>query len=173
MAQVDNAVLLDKVINCQNRDIYVCKAYDCAHANSLDQNEHFKQCIDFIKQLDEVAWNTKLCQEEGKMLNVSWREYHILCNEIIPKILGETIKELCIKPVFAEATMYGDEFSKFCPFSKGDFVMYTAKPIQIEEPYIEFEGKKYKIRDKDRINEDYIKIEETPFYTIDGIVLEI
>ena len=91
MAQVDNAVLLDKVINCQDRDLFVCMAYDCAHATSLDRTEHFNQCIKYIKELDDVAWNTKICQEDGKRLNVSWRDYHVLCNEILPSILGETI----------------------------------------------------------------------------------
>ena len=172
MAQVDNAVLLDKVINCQDRDLFVCMAYDCAHATSLDRTEHFNQCIKYIKELDDVAWNTKICQEDGKRLNVSWRDYHILCNEILPSILGETIKDLCIKPIFTEATMYGDEFNNFCPFSRGEFIMYSSKPIEVETDTIEVEGKKYKVRDFDRANELITKIEETPFYTLYGVVLE-
>ena len=161
---LDDAVVLKRLIESKNEELSAYKGYLISISSEPNSSREasFKQCIDSLKALTDVQYNFQVLTDEAQKLKVSRRDYRNLCDNIC-QMLGDKIQELCIVPVYSQATNYENA----CPYSSNSFIMYTTKPVDIalSSNRIIYDGNLYKMIETKR--------EETPYYTIYGTLLEL
>lgn len=151
---MDAAILLKRLIDSENTDTTIYKAYKNAIDNSYQSpNEEFTKCIEGLKILSQTQYDFKVLANESKLFDLSRRDYRELC-DMICFMLGDKIKDLCIKPIFTKPTQFED----YCPFVKNDIVIYSIKPLTPGFRIVNDDKETYHIIDS--------KLETTPYYEI-------
>ena len=154
-------VLIKKLIDCKNEEIELYKAYKHAISSYESEEDAFNQCISDLKMLSSGQYDFSWITREAKLLSINRKDYRELC-EIVSEMLGSKIKNVCIKCVCVTDTNFED----YCPHSSGDFIYYTAKPIDVgETTQVKFDGDIYETVS--------CKPERTPYYEIYGTYLEL
>lgn len=143
---LDPAILMQKLYNIENEDSVILKAYkDTIQSTELDI------LIDDIKKMTDVQYDFKFLTREKEYFSINRHDTRELC-DMVCKLLGNRIEEICIKPIISKPSRYED----YCPFSSEDLIVYSVKPL--DNTLIMYEGRSYNILDT--------KHETTPYYSL-------
>lgn len=171
---MEKSILIKRLIECkdaQDENIErLLKAYQFSTAanDNLDPSELFTKCVSFINDLsdldsekslllnfnrqNQIAEKLSITNSEGQR-DVHRTDIYVLINGIC-ECLGDTIKRLCITPVFTKPSHL-----EGCPISTDELVMYTAKPFDVtEQPIVTFEGDRYRATNRFEENAGYYHI---------------
>lgn len=164
---MDKNILIKRLVEREDADNRLLEAYKLSISanDNVDPSELFTQCVSFIKDLsdldnvllnfdylDKLATKLSIIDEEGQR-DVKRNDIYVLINGIC-ECLGDTIKKLCINPVFTVPSHL-----EGCPVSTNELVMYTTKPFDItEQPIVTFDGDRYKAIKRYEENAGYYHI---------------
>ena len=153
----NNAVLLNKLINCNDTSIELYRHYLKTKLNSsFDVSGTFNSYIDSIKYLSDKPFDFQWVITNAKQFDCTRRDFIKLCDDIC-MILGKCVEELCCharEPIITKPTKMDN-----CPFSSAELVLYGNKVDSVK-----YDGYIYKVADT--------KLEATPYYTIYANLLE-
>ena len=156
----NDAILLNKVIKCEQPDNFLYQCYLDTNKKLYD-TENFNNLINDLKILCEMQYDFSLLSSESKKFNVNRRDYKAMC-EMICVLIGDAIKDICNhsrEPIITSPTNFED----YCHFKSAELVLYGNS--NLEDSIITYDGKKYKVVDS--------QVEQTPYYMIYCNLLEL
>lgn len=156
---MDNAILLTKLNNYENKDFELYKYYiNATSFNFINETIEFNVCMQSLKELIEKQYDFEWLAENAKIFEVSRRDFRSLCDDVCI-LLGNRIEELCKYtkvPIYTKPSKFED----YCPFANEIMVVYGNF-----NNYVTIEGKHYIIIDT--------KLESTPYYNIYCNIIEL
>jgi hypothetical protein len=155
---MDQAVLLNKLMNCKDESIELYRFYLYALDMSLEPVDMFNKCINAIKYLVDKQYDFQWIFVNAKQFNVTRKDFKDLCDDVC-MILGDRINEICKYSKFPIITK-PTNFENYCPFNSDTLVVYG----EFTEP-VKYEGK--------IIRTIETKTEKTPYYCIHCTSLDL
>ena len=124
---MDSAVLLKKLIDSNNEEMSLYRAYKDAIDNSYaTPEEAFNQCIYDLKMMSQAQYDFGWLTREARLFEVTRRDYRELC-DMICAMLGDKINDL--SPILTSVSSkkkYKSSPSKMKAFSTVvDFSLFT------------------------------------------------
>lgn len=157
----NDSVLLKKLIQSNNEDLIIYRAYQDVMSVSDNPNQDFIKCIEDISDLSNYQYNYDYLTKEAKILNIYRRDMQQLC-DMVCAMLGDKLHDLCIKPIYVPSHNY----EKYCVYPNSDLIMYTIKSVDIDIiAKVDFDGNAYKTIE--------CRLEKTPYYELYATLLEL
>lgn len=151
---MDSAVLLKKLIDSNNEEMSLYRAYKDAIDNSYaTPEEAFNQCIYDLKMMSQAQYDFGWLTREARLFEVTRRDYRELC-DMVCAMLGDKINDLCYQPIYVKPSNFED----YCPFGGTDIVMYCKHPFSVGDGVSNSDKEMYTIED--------VKLEKSPYYEI-------
>jgi hypothetical protein len=137
---MEKSLLIKRLIEREDANKKLTEAYNLSISyEGLDPADVFTRCAKFIKEISDLSYDFEYLTNEAPKLDLSRKDFRCLCDTIC-EYLGDTIKTLCINPVFTSPSRL-----EGCPINTNDLVMYTTKPFDVNaHQVVEFDKDKYK-----------------------------
>lgn len=149
----NDSVLLKKLIQSNNEDLIIYRAYQDVMSVSDNPNQDFIKCIEDISDLSNYQYNYDYLTKEAKILNIYRRDMQQLC-DMVCAMLGDKINDICYQPIYVKPSNFED----YCPFGGTDIVMYCKHPFSVGDGVSNSDKEMYTIED--------VKLEKSPYYEI-------
>lgn len=152
---MENAILLTKLYNYDDKSFELYKYYDEAINRQHSDVEDFNICMKNLKILIDKQYDFEWITLNAKTFGTTRRDFRSLCDNVC-FIIGNTIEEIC-KYTKSPIVTTPSKLDENCPFPNNELVAYGNSTLERYQ-FIIHEGKSYKVTDT--------KIEQTPYYRI-------